>query len=99
MSANEVTLLEQLQQPQNEVILHFISIEEDIQKLEVMLEDESLQKKDEIFTLLNEISSLSISTRKKTIELLMANVDDIHSYETKNIVTAKEIKELLEDFA
>jgi len=99
VSVNDVMLLDQLSKPENEMILSLISIEEEIEKLELMLKDESIKNKEMIVSTAQEISSLARITRKKTVALLFEQENETLRYDSKRIVTDKEIKELLEDFA
>ncbi len=79
----------------NDLIWQLVSIEEDVQKIFTILKNDNDKENEEINKLLIQIEKLAIKSRKKIIHMMMDNTLEA---ESKNIVTDKEIRELLEDF-
>ncbi len=71
------------------------SIEEDAVILDKLLKENSSKDQDSIHKLLKEIIANAIICRQKALTL----VDQEEEDRTKSIVTPKEVRELLEDFA
>jgi hypothetical protein len=80
------------------VVWKLVKIEENVHKLACMLENEPLQKREAIDRLLDEIVTIATRSRRRIIEIGMHELQSVHSSD-EGIVTAKEIRELLEAFA
>ena len=80
---------------QHDLITDLLSIEEDAAILDKIVKDASLENKNRVHSLLQEIIVAAISCRQKA----MVMVDHIEPFDTKSVVTQKEVRELLEDFA
>ncbi len=80
------------------VIWKLVRIEENVHKLALMLEAEPLHRREAIKTLLREIEEIAIRSRRRLIEAGMPELQH-NSSDREKIVTAKEIRELLEAFA
>jgi hypothetical protein len=80
------------------VIWKLVKIEENVHKLACMLENEPLQKREAIDRLLDEIVTIATRSRRRIIEIGMLD-SDTKERSFDGIVTAKEVRELLEAFA
>ncbi len=80
---------------QHDLITDLLSIEEDATMLDKIVKDTSLENKNAVQSLLQEIIVAAISCRQKAVVL----ADHIKPFDTKSVVTQKEVRELLEDFA
>ena len=80
---------------QHDLISDLLSIEKDATLLDEMVKEDSLENKKKIHTLLKEIIVSAISCRQKAVVL----ADHVEPFDTKSVVTQKEVRELLEDFA
>lgn len=79
------------------LVMQLVKIEENIINLSIVLASQPLQRKEEIQSLMSEITSLAIRSREK----IESGIISSQSYqsETDAVVTSKEIRELLEAFA
>ena len=80
------------------LVRHLVQIEEDVVTLAQIVASQPLQRKEEIESLLSEITALAIRSRKKAVEMEAVAVQQRVGSE-EAVVTAQEIRELLEAFA
>ncbi len=80
---------------ENDLVSDLRSIEEDAVILDKLLKENSTKDQDSIHELLKEIIASAITCRQKALTL----VDKKEEYHITSIVTPKEVRELLEDFA
>ncbi len=79
----------------HDLIKDLQSIEEDVALLDEMIKNRSSQNIEGLQKLLQEIRLSAISCRQKAIVL----AEHVEPFDTKSVVTQKEVRELLEDFA
>ncbi|RUM67251.1 MAG: hypothetical protein DSZ05_03060 [Sulfurospirillum sp.] len=82
----------------DEIIWNLVSIENNISKLSVMLENQALQKGEMITRLLHEIESMAADCRKRMV-VMEFKAYAHHHVDGRTIVSQKEVRELLEAFA
>lgn len=81
----------------DEIVWHLVTIENDLARLAVYLEGESLRQKSTIMSLIREIEATAAGCRKR---LVAADVKRLtNETEDAAVVTPKEVRELLEAFA
>ncbi len=81
-----------------EIIWDLVSIENNVAKLSVILEEQTLYKKEIIKILLHEIESTAANCRKRFV-MAEFRKNEKSIADTNAIVTHKEVRELLEAFA
>ena len=84
--------------PNDEIVWKLVSIENDIAKLGVILENQPLEKRVLNRDLLHEIETKAIDCRKRLMVLEFKNYRSEQAVK-ESLVTQKEIRELLEAFA
>ena len=90
--------MQRAEQNREAVIWKLVKIEENIHKLACLLENEPLHRREAVESLLDEIVMIATRSRRRMIEIGMLELQQEQSCED-GIVTAKEIRELLEAFA
>ena len=79
------------------IVWQLVAIEEQIDALSAILQEEPLQRKEEIFALLSQITEIAVRSRHRAVEMEVHAVAEALPPEAQ--VTPKEIRELLEAFA
>ncbi len=79
------------------IVWQLVAIEEQIDALSAMLQEEPLQRKEEIFALLAQITEIAVRSRHRAVEMEVHAVAKALPPEAQ--VTPEEIRELLEVFA
>jgi len=80
----------------DDIVWNLVAIENDIAQLSVILQEQPLRQKEKIESLLEEIEAMAVKCRKKLLGLELKNNN---TFSSKSVVSQKEIRELLEDFA
>ncbi len=80
------------------IVWQLVAIEEQIDALSAMLQEEPLQRREEIFALLSQITELAVRSRHRVVESELSEMVS-EAVPPEAQVTPKEIRELLEAFA
>ena len=81
-----------------EIIWDLVSIENDVARLAVILEEQPLHRAETIGALLHEIESTAAECRKRLVATEFRKYET-SAADTRAVVTHKEVRELLEAFA